>query len=686
MIRMAAIILACLTASTVDAWEEPAKQTPEDTLPQGILARLGSTHLAGDRQVIDLCFAGNDQGIVVVTGERELSIFSRRDFSLQKKLKHPQEVCRAAASSLGNLAVACRAQKPSGKPHVEETGKSTSTLTVWSADLTAVIATIACESTSELEIAWSPDGSVLAIGRASSNSIWLWSLLKQRTLNVLNYDGYLRQMAWSRDGKRLAASVLHSRDRASVLVWLRDGHLEQEVEAGVGEPLCLVFAPDGKNLAIGLGRSISSDDPLPIIIWNLEKKSKVGQLLGHSQTVYSLSFSPNGERLWSASRDGTLREWNWALQQELRQLTSSPNAFPSRIVHSQDGKTLLTIKCLGPASWVVVWDLKNEIPQLPPTPQRHRGPLRSVSFSADHTRLLSFGEDTQVIDWDIASGEPKCVLTPKGARQAEYLPIRDSILVANETELSLFSCATSKPITQPFRISGSQLTTFAIAPDGGRIAVGERRVREEHDPRPDEGTITILDSNTFRVIDQFACYEVDRLAFSPSGRLLANIGQEPRIRIAQKSHGREPPREVATIWRLDNLNQVATIQPPFASTSAPPAFTTAETELLIPTFDKYLCRRWNFRTGGLETVGDGLRRQAICLDSQFIAYGIAPKILCIRSTDVEHISFYSEDVSSFTRIAVSPDRTRLAQSLRSGTVLIWDLKHPGLQRVQAGRK
>lgn len=45
-------------------------------------------------------------------------------------------------------------------------------------------------------------------------------------------------------------------------------------------------------------------------IWNVETGKEIRKLEGHTNRVFSAAFSPDGERIVSASSDHTVRIWN----------------------------------------------------------------------------------------------------------------------------------------------------------------------------------------------------------------------------------------------------------------------------------------------------------------------------------------------------------------------------------------
>jgi WD40 repeat protein len=94
----------------------------------------------------------------------------------------------------------------------------------------------------------------------------------------------------------------------------------------------VAFSPDGQTLA-------SASNDRTIKLWDLQSKKEIATLTGHSNTVNSVTFSPDGRTLASASNDRTIKLWDLQNKKEIVTLTGH-NREISKVVFSSDGQIL----------------------------------------------------------------------------------------------------------------------------------------------------------------------------------------------------------------------------------------------------------------------------------------------------------------------------------------------------------
>jgi WD40 repeat protein/Tfp pilus assembly protein PilF len=126
---------------------------------------------------------------------------------------------------------------------------------------------------------------------------------------------------------------------------------------------------------------------------------------GHTDLVCDVAFSPDGLRLASAGRDGTIRVWDVETGREMQTLRGHKEQVGS-VCFSSDGRWLASAGgtwASGRSGELKVWDLLSGRPLLECSP--HNDLVSSVAFAPGGRVLASAGFDKTVKLWDVATGD-----------------------------------------------------------------------------------------------------------------------------------------------------------------------------------------------------------------------------------------------------------------------------------------
>lgn len=147
-----------------------------------------------------------------------------------------------------------------------------------------------------------------------------------------------------------------------------------------------VISPDGRLVAV--------PDDLQIQVIEVESGATLARLTGHENRVWAAAFSPDSRRLFSCSRDGTVREWSLDAREALQVVDRGEELY-SLSFHPTEDRMLV-----GGASSVSVWDPTRftEIVRFTPH-QRYAYSLTWWSPGDAEPVLFTASGDRSVLAW-----------------------------------------------------------------------------------------------------------------------------------------------------------------------------------------------------------------------------------------------------------------------------------------------
>ncbi|HEX5746634.1 MAG TPA: hypothetical protein VFZ09_10335 [Archangium sp.] len=223
----------------------------------------------------------------------------------------------------------------------------------------------------------------------------------------------LTSAAFSPDGQRVVTASMDGTAR----VWRADGTGMTVVLKGLAEqctarplqgtprqeePLqSAAFSPKGE-------RVVTASFNGTVRVWRADGTGKPVVLCGHTESLTAVVFSPEGERVLTASFDGTVRVWRAdgtgepvVLKGHTKSLTAA--AF------SPKGERVVTASSDGTAR---VWRVDGT--GEPVLWAGHEGPVRSVAFSSDGQRVMTASTDRTARVWQVdGTGEPVLLRGPE---------------------------------------------------------------------------------------------------------------------------------------------------------------------------------------------------------------------------------------------------------------------------------
>ena len=295
----------------------------------------------------------------------------------------------------------------------------------------------------------------------------------------------------------------------------------------------VALSPDHRILATGDTKNGT------VHLWDAVTHKPAGApLIGHTDLVGTMKFSPRGNTLATGSADGTVRLWDTASHQQVGDPLTPGGGTVIALTFSRDGNMLAT----GSADGTVrLWDTASARPIGDPFAGYDTG---AIAFSPDGHTLAFFGHDTTVRLWDIAShrqlGEPLTgfvgqVFAIAFSPDGEFLATGGADGAARVWEVATHrSLGTLMGFKGGIETGGGGIHVVAFSADGDTLtAVGYN------------GTVRSWDLTTGSQIGDVLTSAVGMIgtSFTPDGDILAISGNDGTVRLwnlANRNHRGAP--------------------------------------------------------------------------------------------------------------------------------------------------
>lgn len=169
----------------------------------------------------------------------------------------------------------------------------------------------------------------------------------------------------------------------------------------------MAFSPNGERIATASGQTAK--------LWDAFTGENLLTFEGHSASIWSISFSPDGQRIITGSDDQTVRVWDAVNGATLRILKGHSAPIWS-VAFSRDGRRIVTGSGDDTAK---VWETVSGRQLL--TLKGHSAGIRSVAFSPHGERIITGSEDHTIKVWQAASAAQVAEWQRKDQAAVEYL-------------------------------------------------------------------------------------------------------------------------------------------------------------------------------------------------------------------------------------------------------------------------
>jgi len=394
--------------------------------------------------------------------------------------------------------------------------------------------------------------------------------------------------------------------------------------------------------------------------WQRQCHLELRTLYGHLSGVTQVAFSQDGQRVVTASYDGTTKIWDAYSGREL--LTLNCAGPIDTVAISPDGKRIVTGQGSGDAK---LWETSTG--HLLFRLRGHTTVVRSATFSPDGKRILTLSADGTGILWDTSTGRLSFSFREQDpglnwCTTGTFSPDGRRIILGKSDGTAKVRDAATRAELLELSSTNAGVSCVASSADGQRIAVAHWNNR-----------VTIWSAETGRELLMVAGYPlkpsrhgkhpnvgIAAVAFSPRGEWLATGGEDRLVGIWDANTG--------VAWRAFKGHTDA-----IESVSISP-----DGQRIVSGSEDGTAKIWQASAEQdllmLDTNAAEIVSVSFSWDGQRIVVGRTNATIGVFDSAGALVSpTLTGDLGSIRAVAVSPDGQRIASGSEDNTARIWDL-------------